>query len=214
MANTIILAIKYAEPEWQQTLACLLKQKEPVIFIDRNGTGSLAEAINRGIKSISGDYDYVWIVTNILFFPDTLHKLQENMKANNCDAIHPAFASDHAHLRINNIVRITKRVPFLEFTAPLIKLSLLKNFLLDEDMPYWGHDLDWGYRVSLHNYTLAVDNTAPISHTYIRNNNFNHDITLIRKKLRKATDDNTRAALVKKYGANWSNLLKYPNDNK
>jgi GT2 family glycosyltransferase len=214
MNKVAILAIKYAEPEWQQqTLPCLLRETVPVTIIDRNGTGSLAEAINRGVKAIDFDVDFIWVVTNITWKPGTLENLLEIIEVGHCAAVHPAFDSDHSHLKKKNTDTFGYNIPFVEFTAPLVRSMLLQNYTLDEDMPYWGHDLDWGHRIRNAGWDLSVDYTANIGHTYIRNNKFNHPVTLTRQKLRKNTDASTRAALVAKYGDDWAKLLKYPNDN-
>lgn len=213
MKEVIILAIKYAEPEWQQTLRCLLQLPNPIVIIDRNGTGSLAEAINRGICTINPKPgQVVWIVTNVTFKPYDFNILKERFNPESHAAIHPRFASDHQHIAmpLNQDQIINDDVPFLEFTAPLVNAELLVRYPLDEKMPYWGHDLDWGHRIRQAGWKLAVSYESRVEHTYIRNNKFNHPVTLTRKKLRKQTDAATRSALVEKYGPDWNNLLKYP----
>ena len=147
MTDLCIIAIKYEEPEYQQTVDCIKSAGYPFIFIDRkpSGIGSLAEAINRGInlgKEQGTNFRYFWIVTNITFAQDVPAKLLAQISIIGAAAIHPQFASDHKHIREGQGV---KSVPFVEFTAAMIDIEQWQP--LDEKMPYWGHDLDHGYRV-------------------------------------------------------------------
>jgi GT2 family glycosyltransferase len=75
-------------------------------------------------------------------------------------------------------------------------------------MPYWGHDLDWGYRVRQAGWTLAVDHDVEVGHTYIRNSK-PHPATVRRRKLRILSDEPTRRTLAQEYGPDWRNVLEY-----
>src|ERR1041385_2610206 len=114
-----IVAIRYLEPDWEQTKECLVAAVDlnrqgweatkgclvaavdlnrqgdsgesplPIHYIDRSppGTGSLAEAINRGFIELLTDHrspitDYIWFVTNITFAPGLLPMLVAAMDAN------------------------------------------------------------------------------------------------------------------------------------
>ena len=206
MTDLCIIAIKYEEPEYQQTVDCIKSAGYPFIFIDRkpSGIGSLAEAINRGVnfgKEQGKDFRYFWIITNITFTPDVPAKLLQTIKEHKAAAVHPQFASDHKHIREGQGV---KSVPFVEFTAAMIDIEQWQP--LDEKMPYWGHDLDHGYRVNQAGGTILVDHTVTIDHVYIRNAK-RHPITMKRLEMRRATDRLTSERLKEKYGAKWREIM-------
>jgi hypothetical protein len=205
-----ILAIEYLEQDYQQTRTCIEATGLPVIYQARDpkGSGSLAEAINDGLQHIRSTYCF--IVTNILFKPDVPERLMFQLSSLNDQgykAMSPAFSSDHPFCRPNNSDQ-NKEVPFIEFTAALVKTSTIRMNLLDREMPYWGHDMDWGYRLRKLGLKLAVCPFITIDHTYIRNNQMGEVITAIRQEFRKATDYQTERALVKKYGPKYESLLK------
>ncbi len=212
-----IIAIEYLEPEYQECrqsiegAAMEFKKNEfiaDIFYINRKGVGSMAEAYNRGFKQHAKGYDHVWFVSNVMvpINQGILVRMLANMSEINASAIHPCFDSDHLHMRKGE--RHYNDAPFLEFTAPLIRTNVFTEFPLDESMPYWGHDLDWGYRVTQAGHKLAVLNTVELGHTYIRNSNQLHPVTRKRHQLRRATNASTRAALIKKYGKDWKTVLK------
>ena len=68
MTDLCIIAIKYEEPEYQQTVDCIKDSGYWYDFTDRcpSGVGSLAEAINSGVenvKSLNRGFRYYWIIT-------------------------------------------------------------------------------------------------------------------------------------------------------
>ncbi len=212
MTDLCIIAIKYEEPEYQQTVDCIKSAGYPFIFIDRkpSGIGSLADAINRGVnfgKEQGANFRYFWVITNVTFTPDVPAKLLQTIKEHKAAAIHPQFASDHKHIMEGQGV---KSVPFVEFTAAMIDIEQWQP--LDEQMPYWGHDLDHGYRVNQAGGTILVDHTVTIDHVYIRNAK-KHQITMKRLELRRATDRQTSERLKEKYGAKWREIM-YPKTEK
>jgi hypothetical protein len=210
--NTIIIALKYEEPEWQQTWECLVKTGRPIIIADRGGIGSMAKAYNKHHsqnRSLIKQYKYVWLVSNITFDPKILDSLEKRF--DECEklvAVHPNFKSDHAH-HWKYCKDELVMVPFVEFTAPLIKEEIFNQFHLDVAMPYWGHDLDWGKRVNDAGYNIAVDTKNSIQHTYIRYNKVGRTVTEQRRQLRTLWDDHTEQALINKYGNEWRTVLKY-----
>lgn len=211
--TAIIISIVYLEPEWIETKRCIDKSGFPVYFVERNpkGWGSLAEAINRGfIEAKATDYTYAWIVTNVTFTPDTLPRLIQSMETG-YDVIHPAFDSDHIHERPDGS-GIVKPVPFVEFTSAIVRTDVFKDYPLDEDMPYWGHDPDHGLRMWQNGYRVGVDHGATIGHTYIRNNKAGHWITDKRRTERAINDEPTRKQLQSKYGKDWRWM--FPRDQK
>ena len=231
MKKLLIISIVYLEPEWQETFKCLkaLEGNHPVYYVERKpkGIGSLAEAINRGFRESRAfpDYEYVWFVTNVTFPPDTANRLLKEMDQRGIDVLHPAFDSDHLHMRGTNEYKnfspfdkskmpISEQysnpffhdvvcVPFVEFTAAMVRADVFNAFPLDESMPYWGHDPDHGVRLWRKGFTTAVHKKVRVNHVYIRNNKNKHLITAKRLQLRRAADAPTKAALRRKYGANW-----------
>lgn len=194
-----IVAIKYCEPEYQETINCIKKTGIDVIWVDRNpeGVGSLAEAINRGVKQATADF--VWIVTNVTFDDSVPFKLLKNI--GKADAIHPTFDSDHKHIREGKGVQ---EAPFIEFTAAFINRA--KWIGLDENCPYWGHDLIHGYEVHKNGGSILVDYTTKVEHVYIRNKSRNH-YTDRRKASRLNSNNHTRDYLKTKYGQNWREVI-------
>lgn len=204
MPKLIILSIVYEEPEWQDTKKCIEDTKLPVHYVRRKpaGYGSLTEAINRGVREIES-YDYVWIVTNVIFEPELPKRLLRSITG--YSGIHPAFHSDHKH-QVPDGSGEVKDAPFIEFTAPLIRLDALNEFPLDEMMPYWGQDLDFSYRVWKAGGKLGVDHGATIGHTYIRNKKL-LPITSKRLMARKMTNLQTQNQLRRKYGNEWRSVV-------
>jgi 3-deoxy-D-manno-octulosonate 8-phosphate phosphatase (KDO 8-P phosphatase) len=193
MGDIAIIAIEYLEPYFEQTRECIKATGLPVYYIARNpkGVGSLAEAINRGVAEHKDKYDLLWIVTNITFNPDVPKILASHI--GDAAIIHPSFKSDHGFMFGGHGV---KKVPFVEFTAPMIRTN--KWAALDESMPYWGHDVDHGLRVK----SCLVDYGCSVDHVYIRNAQ-PHPVTQRRLAIRRSYDMSTKKHLLAKHGANW-----------
>jgi len=198
-----IVAVEYYEPEYKNTIDSISSVDVPVVFIDRNGTGSLAKAYNEGFNQIKTPCEYVWFVSNISFGRSVLKSLVEAI--GDYAAIQPSYMSDHLSLQPGKGVA---EVPFVEFTCPLIRYDVFKEFPLDENMPYWGHDLDWGYRVREAGHKMAVHKEVQIGHTYIRHG-CQYRITRERARLRRESNVPTTNELIKKYGKDWKNILQY-----
>lgn len=207
----MILAIRYLESNYMKTVASIKAEGVPVMYVDRNpaGVGSLAEAINRGVRESHYISEFTWVVTNIRFNPGTYSALVNALHNNpNLAAIAPAYLSDHAFLRPSKEVDILTGIPFMEFTCAMVRTKVLREFPLDEDMPYVGFDLDWGYRVRQAGYDLGSLKTAYVGHDYIRHAK-REPITRRRLAARKAADKPTIAKLELKYGKDWPSLMNY-----
>lgn len=206
-----ILSIKYEEFEWLKTRECIEATNYEPVYVDRKpkGIGSLSEAINRGVQEI--EHEFVFLCTNIQFkksVVDSLYnRIQELPKA---AAICPVYKSDHSHLRPSSYAFGFDlfEVPFIEFTAGLFRTDLLKEFPLDEDMPYVGMDLDWSKRVKDAGYTLHSLKSAEIDHSYIRHS-LHSEVTKKRLKARKNADAATILKLESKWGKDWRHVLNY-----
>ncbi len=214
MSITAIVAVEYSEPDYKNTVACLDKIKCLKNSVQRKpvGTGSLAEAYNLGFDTVytykGKELDYVWFVSNIQFDENAFTKLVDAMDATGYAAIHPAFESDHLFLRPDGSNTV-KEVPYVEFTAPIVRADVFAKITLDENMPYWGHDLDWSYRVKQLGYKVGVHHGVLLQHKYIRQQKDLHHITRKRYEMRKQSNEATTAALIKKYGHNWQEVLGY-----
>lgn len=211
--TTEIISIIYHEKDWQETASLLSETGLKTTFVDRGGVGSLAKAYNEGVGRIveSGtNPDYVWLVSNIYLGEPDIHEYliaALGRLDRSFVAIHPCFASDHEFCRCNGEGEASE-VPYIEFTAPLIRFEVLKQFPLNESMPYWGHDLDWGYRVRMNGHKIAVANRISVGHVYIRNAK-KEKVTMDRLNLRRKTDVKTRTELIRLYGQNWREVLNY-----
>jgi hypothetical protein len=207
-----ILAVVYYEPSWTNTVVSLARVDggAPLFLVDRSGVGGLSWALNTGFTRYSlRDYQYVWMVTNIEFGPSLLPELVRALDdLPDYAAITPTFPSDHAHTRPKGGHGV-ESTPFLEFTAPLVRSKAFQEHRLDEQMPYSGHDLDWGYRVRHAGWKVGVYHDATIRHVYIRHADKSHPITQERLRLRMAAEEPTKRLLGRKYGGDWFKKLRY-----
>lgn len=202
-----IVSVIYREPEWAKTRECIEAVRDKVqeiVYVDRGGVGSLAKAYNDGFVHLSMPCDLVWFVSNITFAPNAIERLISSM--NSYGAIHPCFDSDHPHIRPVSGCNDVIPAPFVEFTAPVVRYDLFDAIRLDEQMPYWGHDLDWSYRVKHAGYELGIDHGVSLGHVYLRNSH-PHPITRKRKMMRRKYDAPTRTRLKELYGDRWRGVL-------
>jgi hypothetical protein len=209
MENLAIVSVIYEEQEWEQTKRSIDKIDCLKVFVSRGGDGSLAKAVNDGIKRLPKNIRYVWIITNILFEPEIAERLVSEMERTEYAAITPAFHSDHLFCRPAKDRHGVAEVPFVEFTCPIVRVDVMRRILLDEEMPYVGHDIDFGYRARKAGYKLGVDYDTTIGHVYIRNNKQPEPITLSRAKKREDAVPKTTNRLIKKYGPRWQKILMY-----
>ena len=216
---TIIL--KYDEPGWtEQTYNSLpeqLKTTEFFTYADRHGVGNMSKAFNVAYLelksrynmyyhgSIADHYKAVFWATNVTFdqeLPEQMYNLL--MSDDNIAAVHAAHHSDHAHLQPG---REAQEVPFVELTCAMFRTEVFRKIgLMDEDMPYWGMDLDWSYRARQAGYKL-YSHPGEVKHTYLRHIKHKHPISRIREQLRQHYDLSTQQALVKKYGNEWRKIV-------
>lgn len=219
--KVVIVSIVYKENEWQETKKCVEACGVPVVYVERRpeGIGSLAEAINRGFKEAKKKYEpqYVWFVTNITFDPQILEILVSDMdKSRIIAALHPYFNSDHKHLQRfvldtskifpNHFVR---QVPFIEFTAAIVKSEIFEKFPLDEQMPYVGHDMAWSYEITRAGFYVGVHDNVTIGHTYIRHKDQNNKFTKARRKMRRHAVEGTKRRLIELYGKDYQDKIQY-----
>jgi hypothetical protein len=212
------IVLKYHEKGWTEaTVKCLIDsgfEESNIVYADRQGVGNMSKAFNEAffntLENAEGAHSpylplmpYIWFLTNVTFPEQMPASLLELIKSDeDIAAVHPAFDSDHPHIR--NTYGVNREVPFIEWTAPLVDSLAFFQCLLDEKMPYWGMDLDWSYLVQeIGGHTLAVDGRYRLGHTYLRFNDSQEEVTRKRLELRKTFDKPTEERLIEKYGNDW-----------
>lgn len=205
-----INSVIYEEPDWKRTKRDILACDVPTVFVDRGGVGSLAKAYNQGFYTLIDAYPdlkYVWFVSNVTFTYRLVMQLVTAMERSGYDAIHPCFTSDHLFCRCKG--NGLREVPFVEFTAPIVRVDTYKQIPLDEDMPYWGHDFDWGWKVRQAGGHIGVLDGVTLGHEYIRfrAKSKPHPKTLKRRQLRLDTNAQTEEKLVRLYGEDYRKKL-------
>lgn len=231
MQKVLIIALKYQEETYSQTLNSINALTEhnvefKLVFADRDGVGNYSRAFNEAFKRYDLSHrgvdifntgieriDYVWLVSNVTFTCKSFLCLIETMKnaESNFCAIHPVMdTSDHVHQHYTetplHLIECPKNSYYIEMTAPLIRYSVFKNYMLDEKLPYWYMDLDWSYRVRQAGLRLGVCNIAQVNHVYLRNNK-REFISKIRDRLRIHHKPAMVNHMVSKYGLNWKRIM-------
>ena len=202
--KTIALVLNYEESQCYSVLKEF--DKRDIVRVDRQGIGSMAKAFNEGLEKLEGkDVDYVWWITNVEFEKGSKEKLEQVLVENpEVGAVHPKFQSDHPHIRFGS-----GKVPFIEFTAPMFRYKTLIDVGdVDEQMPYWGFDLDWSYRAKCKGWELVVEDEVEVWHMYSRHL-MRHPVTDARLFLREYHDKGTVDRLVEKYGPGWRELMTH-----
>lgn len=212
--KALIVALKYLEPEYKETLNCLEAYHSNYIFCDRKGVGNMAKAYNDGFKAAMADpqlskAEYIWFISNITFKPGTLKVLVDAMDHTGYAAMCPVYKSDHLHLqpRSFHYGKEVEEIPFVEFTCPIVRTSVFKQFQLDEYLPYYYHDLDWSYRVRQAGHKLGVHLGVEIGHVYLRDKEDAHPISVQRARLRNRATPRSQSHMVAKYGRNWRKIV-------
>ena len=209
------IVLEYLEPGWHdQTMQCLLNsgfKQENILQVGREGVGSMSAAFNRVFEGLYG-FDlittpYVWFLTNVTFGKNEIYEIVETMQSRSCQkcaVIHPQFDSSHPFIKNP---QATDTVPFVELTAPLFRMEALKDVgLMDELMPYWGMDADWGHRAKLKGWDCCADGYTHIEHVYLHQSQ-PYPISKIRAALRSLYDEQTRNRLIEKYGTDWKQKI-------
>lgn len=227
LSQILPIVLKYHEKGWtERTVKCLLDagfSQEDIVFADRDGVGNMSRAFNAAIHLLKteddleyiqfrGEYKtrmmgvkYIWFLTNVEFSPEMPLSLLSAFDSETA-AVHPAFDSQH-HF-IANTVGIAPEVPFIEWTAPMVRADVFYELGgLDENLQYWGMDLAFSKAAKDKGYVLKVDGRYRLKHTYLHLHGTPESITRIRKQLRELYDKPTEDYLIGKYGENWLSLL-------
>lgn len=209
MQKLAIVALKYLEPDYQQTIDCLEKasMSYPVFYADRDGVGNMSRAFNEAfVKYVQGRFEYVWFVTNIIFESDVPDQLLQFISFCEFGGIHPSMkGSDHRHQWPNDTP--LNIVPFIELTAPMFRCDLFEKFMLCEQTPYYYMDLIISNQLLKAGFAVAVAGEVEIKHTYLRNREVVHPISEIRKRLRNYWTPISKKYMVDTYGADWETYL-------
>lgn len=207
----VIIALRYFEPEYAQTEACIKKFNVPVIWADRDGVGNLSRAFNEAfLYQLMNDENfsplprYVWFVTNIQCDENLLSALVKAMDETNYAALHPAFQSSHSHHRPDGSNDI-KEVPFVEFTAPIFRADIFEEYYLDENLWYWYMDIDICLRMQADGHRFGVHHGVTLQHEYL--NGEAHFFSTIRSYMRAALKPVGVSRMNTKYGNEWKKLL-------
>ena len=205
-----IISLKYEEPSWSNTKKCIEDSGLDVIYVDRDGVGSMSKAYNSAIPLIKEQYgdklpDYLFFVSNIEFDSELLIRLVNKMDESGFAGIHPAHSSDHTS-HVNDGSGNLKETKFIEWTAPIIKTELFINHPLDDNHRYAFFDLIWSNEIKKQGHKVGVDHGAQIGHTYLVNQK-NHPLSDIRYKLRTYWEPIEINLLSQKYGPHWRTLL-------
>ena len=211
MSQVAALILRYDEPGWTKaTIDCVRQSAlhKSILCTSRGGVGAMSAAFNRGMRHIAPDVKYTWMITNVTFNPAMFLHLVDVMEQNpKCAAIHPAFMSDHPHIRPTN-KREVREVPYIEWTAPMVRMEAWNAIgELDEQMPYWGMDLDWSYRAKQAGWNLLVSDVYLLKHTYLRACSECFDVTRRRALVRAKHDVSTENRLREKWGDDWMRKL-------
>jgi hypothetical protein len=205
MNKLAIIALEYLESDYVQTKKCLDKCPHVVIKADRKGYLGIAKAFNEAFKRVPPSIQYVWFVTNITFNRQDIDSLIAAMDLTGYAAITPCLDSDHPHIRPGG--KGIQEAKFVEFTCPIVRADVFRQFQLDERMPYDIHDLDWSFRVKSNGHKLGVHYGVEVGHTYLRNSKSVEAITEKRKTLRRLALTRTHEYAAKKYGKDWRDKI-------
>lgn len=205
MNKTAIIVLEYLEGYFDQTVKCLEGSKADVFYARRDGVGSMSRAYNDAYnKHVLGlHYENVWFVSNITFLPEVLEKLEQGIEG--YGAIHPAFNSDHKHIRPDGSGQV-KEIQFIEFTAPMFKTWVFEKYMLNESYWYWFYDLIISKQMREAGIKMATHHGAIVDHVYLRNNK-KEVISQIREKLRDYRHKIEIKQLEAEYGKNWNQIL-------
>ena len=208
MASDKVAAIilGYKEPGWTDaTMDCAKAAGVPyVVLYRKDGIGPMSSIFNQGMD-LDGEIDlavcqaeFVWHLTNVTFAPDMPAKLLAKFDDRTA-AVHPAFVSDHPHMRKG---WDKPTVPFVEWTAPMVRRAAWDKIgPLDERLPYWGMDISWSYRARQLGWRLKVATDAPLGHTYLRDVKADeHPVTTARRAERDKSNRATEQRLIELHG--------------
>lgn len=205
-----IISLVYLEPDWAHTKQDIIDTGYPVIYVNRDGIGSMSQAFNSCIPKIKEKFkdnlpEYLFFATNIRLDKVLIDRLIESMDSTGFAAIHPSHQSHHPS-HVNGGHKEVVETKFIEWTAPIVKTDIFLKLNLNENYKYWYFDLAWSFEVKKMGHQVGVDHGAKINHTYLLDSK-NHIVSKIRDDLRWWADPEEKKKLIKEYGLNWKNVL-------
>lgn len=203
-----IVALRYLEPYYADTVRCLEACGLPVTYVDRpGGVGNMSDAFNRGFNTLPDDVKHVWFTSDITFEPWVPRALSDALESDcRLSGIHPAHPSDHLSHRPDGTSAV-RLVPYIEFTAAMVRADVYRGLGgLDSNYWYWYQDLLFSKAVRDSGGRLAVHHGAQVGHVY-RRGCVTSPITRQRYSLRKQRDYVERPKLAKRFGPDWRDIL-------
>ena len=213
-SDIMIFPMRYLEKDYQQTRECLhaLETHGRIRYAERDGIGSMTRAWNTVIESMNEDLGYVdgikyyWFPTNIIFDPSVPDRLAGSLDVSGGYAICPEYLSDHQHLRPDGSSEV-REVPFIEFTAPMIRADVFSSFRLDEEYWYYWWDLIFSRELRRHGMKMYCDHAVKVEHVYLRNNQKKERVSQLREQVRNWRNSIEIPTLETKFGPEWKKEL-------
>jgi len=204
LSDIMPIVLEYQEKGWtEKTVHCLTNAGfafSQIVWADRDGVGNMSRAFNEALKKRERLEKYTWFLTNVEFPPEMPLSLLSCFDDETA-AVHPGFDSEHPHIK--TAFGVAPDVPFIEWTAPMVRTDLFCEMRgLDEQMPYWGMDLSFSKKCRDAGYMLKIDGRYRLKHNYLRTN-APEKISLIRRELRSLYDKSTEERLIQVHGENY-----------
>ena len=205
MIYTIILDNKISN-EYTKTIVGNI-QDFPYEIIDSTLLNtSFTESFNIAmIKGYKTGYDHIMICNNDISL-NFNHIIELQDLILNCSGIFSAsFNSPHKKVMEPDGREIIRKVPWVEFVAPIISRSVIKEVgLLDFDMNYgWGIELDYCYRALKAGYDTNLIQSVEIEH-------YGHKSQSDHGEYSYYANIEMNHVLLNKYGHGWQEVLSYP----
>ena len=215
------IVLRYEEKGWtEKTVQCLLAagfHEKEIVYANRDGVGNMSRAFNEALKkhhnalqdrmddlNFNPGKKFIWFLTNVEFPQEMPLSLLSAFDIETA-IVHPAFDSEHPHL--NKAFGVVPDVPFIEWTAPMVRASIFNQIGgLDEKLPYWGMDLHFSHQCREKGYCLKVDGRYRLKHDYLRVS-APEKISQIRKELRYLYDQPTENRLIELYGEDYLPII-------
>jgi GT2 family glycosyltransferase len=188
--------------------------KVQVMRLDQNRffSGGFNEGIRRA-RAVAG-FDYYWLLSNdIMFiFKDTLVALVQDMAVHkDAGIVVPAvtFDSSRPGANVQFMLRGSgtgvKSLRWAEWQAPLMSATAIDRVgLLDENLRFYGMDLDWCYRASKLGFCTIIDYRVYIQHGHGTTIDAHPDMAVCTpEECTRQMDE----AMTAKYGKQWYNNL-------
>lgn len=164
------------------------------------------ESFNIGLKAfMDSKFSHVMVCNNDIDLNyEELHQLEDIVKGKK-GIFSPVVNSPHSGVMSRQGNDLIRQVPWVEFVCPIIHRDVIKAIgLLDEGMPRgWGIELDYCYRAKQAGYKTKLIQTVEVHH-------YGHKSQEDHAGYSHLANIEMNDTLSKKYGANWQEVLNYP----